>query len=91
MNKQDLVRRIAKDSGITIKEAALVLDNTLDIIADEMAKGEKIQLVGFGTFETKTRAGRMGRNPRTKEPVEVKPSTVPTFKAGAKLKEKVKK
>ncbi|MBO4361028.1 MAG: HU family DNA-binding protein [Eubacteriaceae bacterium] len=90
MNKQDLVRKIAKESDVTIKQAALVLDKTLDIITDALAEGEKVQLVGFGTFEARKRAGRIGRNPRTNQPVDIKPSRVPSFKAGAKLKAKVK-
>ncbi|MBR2781123.1 MAG: HU family DNA-binding protein [Eubacteriaceae bacterium] len=90
MNKQDLVRKIAKESDVTIKQAALALDKTLDAITDALAEGEKVQLVGFGTFEARQRSGRIGRNPRTNEPVDIKPSKVPSFKAGAKLKAKVK-
>lgn len=90
MNKQELVRKVAKESDVTIKQATLVLDNTLEAIADALAEGEKVQLVGFGTFETRKRLGRVGRNPRTNEPVTIKPSRVPSFKAGAKLKAKVK-
>lgn len=91
MNKQDLARKTAKAANVTIKEAALIIDTAFDAIADTLAEGEKVQISGFGTFEARTRAARTGINPRTKEPVEVKATTTPAFKAGAVLKAKVKK
>ncbi|MDD4509623.1 MAG: HU family DNA-binding protein [Oscillospiraceae bacterium] len=90
MNKQDLTEKIAADAGVTQKQASAALDSTLNAIVAAVAVGEKIQLVGFGTFESKKREARTGLNPRTKEPVEIPASTVPVFKAGKAFKDAVK-
>ena len=89
MNKTELIAAVAEKTGVTRKESEQVLAAVLDTIAEELAKGERVQLVGFGAFETKHREPRVGRNPRTKEAVEIPASTVPTFKAGKQFKEKV--
>lgn len=89
MNKTELIAAVAEKTGVTKKETEAVLGAILDTIADEMAAGNRVQLVGFGGFETKQRAPRTGRNPRTKEAVEIPASTVPVFKAGKALKDKV--
>ena len=91
MNKTELIAAVAEKTGVTRKESEQVLAAVLDTIAEELAKGERVQLVGFGAFETKHREPRVGRNPRTKEAVEIPASTVPVFKAGKALKEKVDK
>ncbi len=91
MNKTELIVAIAEKAGTTRKDTEKVVSAMLEVIADQLAKGDRIQLVGFGAFETKHRAARQGRNPRTKEPVQIPATTVPVFKAGKALKEKVDK
>lgn len=91
MNKTELINEVAKKCGISKKDAEKAVNATIDTIADTLAAGDKVQLVGFGSFETKTREARMGRNPRTKEAVEIPAATVPVFKAGKALKDKVAK
>ena len=91
MNKTELVAAIADQAEISKKDAEKALKAFTDVVAAELKKGEKIQLVGFGTFEVSERAAREGRNPRTKEPLTIPASTVPVFKAGKELKEKVNK
>ena len=71
------------------KDAEAVITATLDAITDALKDGEKVQLVGFGSFEVKKRAARVGRNPKTKEPIDIPASTVPVFKAGKVLKDMV--
>ena len=77
-----LSRSDAKGSAVT---------TTFDTIADALSQGDKVQLVGFGGFETKKREARMGRNPKTKEAIEIPATTIPVFKAGKALKEKTAK
>ncbi len=89
MNKTELIAEIAVKTGLAKKDAEKALNATLDIVADALAAGEKVQLVGFGGFETKNREARMGRNPKTKEAIEIPASRVPVFKAGKALKDKV--
>ena len=89
MNKQEFVKIIAEKSEVSQKVAASVLDNALETIMDAVAKNDKVQLVGFGTFESKHREARTGRNPRTREEVRIPASTVPAFKAGKAFKDKV--
>ena len=89
MNKQEFVKIIAEKSEVSQKVAASVLDNALETIMDAVAKNDKVQLVGFGTFESKHREARTGRNPRTKEEVQIPASPVPAFKAGKAFKDKV--
>jgi DNA-binding protein HU-beta len=90
MNKQQLVSNIAEKSGLTKRDVELVVNSFLDEVTETLQQGEKVQLIGFGTFETRKRASRTGRNPQTGETIEIPESTVPAFKAGNKLKEAVK-
>ena len=87
MNKAELITKIAADSGLSKKDSEKALTAALNAIADSLKKGEKVQLVGFGIFDVKVRAARTGRNPKTKEPVEIPASKVPQFKAGKLLKD----
>ncbi len=91
MNKTELIAAIAAKTGLSKKDADKALAATIETIADAMAAGNKVQLVGFGSFETKTRAAHEGRNPRTKETMTFPAKTVPVFKAGKALKDKVAK
>ena len=88
MNKGELIAKIA-EAGLSRKDAGVALDAAIAAIGDALAKGESVQLVGFGTFSVKERAAREGRNPRTGETVKIKAAKAPTFKAGKALKEKV--
>ena len=90
MNKVELVTKMAEKSNLTKKEAALALDAFIESVEEALENREKIQLVGFGTFETRERAAREGRNPRTKEAITIPASTVPVFKAGKEFKDRVK-
>jgi len=90
MNKQDLVNSISEKSGLTKKDVETVLNSFLGEVTDALSSGEKVQLIGFGTFETRTRSARVGRNPQTGETLPIPESKVPAFKAGNKLKEAVK-
>ncbi|WP_027092151.1 HU family DNA-binding protein [Cohnella thermotolerans] len=90
MNKTDLVNNIAEKSGLTKKDVESVLNGFLGEVSEALAKGDKVQLIGFGTFETRNRSGRVGRNPQTGKTIEIAASKVPAFKAGNKLKEAVK-
>ena len=90
MNKTDLINNISDKSGLTKKDVESVLNSFLSEVTDALAGGDKVQLIGFGTFETRKRAGRTGRNPQTGIAIEIPESTVPAFKAGNKLKEAVK-
>ncbi|GIO15809.1 DNA-binding protein HU [Cohnella xylanilytica] len=90
MNKTDLINNIAEKSGLTKKDVESVLNGFLGEVSDALAKGDKVQLIGFGTFETRARSGRVGRNPQTGKTIEIAASKVPAFKAGNKLKEAVK-
>lgn len=91
MNKSDLISSIAEKSKLTKKDAEAALKAFIESVEEALAKGEKVQLVGFGTFETRERAARSGRNPRTKEVIEIAATVVPVFKAGKEFKEKVSK
>ena len=88
MTKQDLVSVVA-ESGMTKKEAAAAIDAILDTIKDALADGDKVSLVGFGSFSVKKRKAREGRNPRTGKPLKIPAKTVPVFKAGKALKDAV--
>jgi len=90
MNKNELVSNIAQKSGLTKKDVEVVINGLLDEITGALAAGDKVQFVGFGTFETRKRASRSGRNPQTGALIEIPETTVPAFKAGNKLKEAVK-
>jgi DNA-binding protein HU-beta len=90
MNKTDLVSKIAQKNGMTKKDVEKVLNGFLGEVTQALSSGDKVQLIGFGTFETRKRSGRTGRNPQTGKVIQIKASTVPAFKAGNKLKEAVK-
>jgi DNA-binding protein HU-beta len=89
MNKTELVAAIAEKTELSKKDAEKALKAFTDVVADELKKGEKIQLVGFGTFEVSERAAREGRNPRTGEAMQIAASKAPKFKAGKALKDVV--
>ena len=89
MNKTELVAAIAEQAEISKKDAEKALKAFTDVVAEELKKGEKIQLVGFGTFEVSTRAAREGRNPQTGETMKIEASKAPKFKAGKALKDMV--
>ena len=86
MNKSDLVTEIAKESGITLAQANLALNATMETITHAIKQGEKVTLVGFGTFSIADRKARIGRNPKTGEEIKIKAKKVPRFSPGAKLK-----
>jgi DNA-binding protein HU-beta len=89
MNKAELVAAMAEASGISKKDAEKALKAFTDVVSDELKKGEKVQLVGFGTFEVSERAERDGRNPQSGEPMKIPASKAPKFKAGKGLKDLV--
>ena len=89
MNKKDLVQKIAETNELTKQQVADVLDTVLDSIGDAIAAGDKVQLLGFGTFEKRERPARTARNPRTGETIEIAAASVPAFKPGKALKDKV--
>ncbi|MBR6377442.1 MAG: HU family DNA-binding protein [Oscillospiraceae bacterium] len=91
MNKTELIAAVAAKSELSKKNAEKAVAALLDTVAETLAAGEKVQLVGFGTFETREREARTAKNPRTLETVEVPASRVPAFKAGQALKAKVAK
>lgn len=91
MNKAELITSMAEKSGLTKKETEAVLKAFVESVEEALEKGEKVQLVGFGTFETRERAARTGRNPRTKEEIQIPASKVPVFKAGKEFKDIVNK
>ena len=90
MNKTELIAEIAAKAGISKKDAEKALAATVDTITDSVVKGDKVQLVGFGSFELKCRPARVGRNPKTKESIEIPASRVPVFKAGKAFKDAAK-
>ena len=89
MNKTDLIAKIAAETGLPKKDSEKALTATLNAITDALKSGDKVQLVGFGVFDVKERSARMGRNPKTKEPIEIPASKAPQFKAGKALKDAV--
>ena len=91
MNKATLIAKIAEKSELNKKQAEAALTALTDTIVEALKEGEKVQLVGFGSFEVKKRAARIGRNPKTKESIEIPASVVPVFKAGKALKDAVSK
>ncbi len=91
MNKTELVAVVAENAGLTKKDAERVINASIDAITAALANGEKVQISGFGTFETKTREARIGRNPHTKEAIEIPATRVPTFKSSKALKDIVTK
>lgn len=91
MNKTELVNAVAEKAALSKKDAEKVINATVDAITAALQAGDKVQLVGFGAFEVKTRAARQGRNPRTKETITIPASKSPVFKAGKALKDAVAK
>jgi DNA-binding protein HU-beta len=87
MNKTELISKIALNSGLSKKDSEKALTSALDAITEALNDGEKVQIVGFGIFDVKSRAARIGRNPKTKEAIQIPPSKVPQFKAGKAFKE----
>ena len=91
MNKAELVAVVAEKAGLSKKDSEKAVNAAIDAVSAELVAGGKVQLVGFGSFETKVRNARVGRNPRTKEEIEIPASRVPAFKAGKALKDAVAK
>ena len=91
MNKTELINEIAAKSGLSKKDSEKALGATICAVSAALKKGEKVQLVGFGIFDVKNRAARIGRNPKTKEPINIPATRTPVFKAGKALKDAVAK
>ena len=91
MNKSDLIAAIAAKKKKKKKDAEATLNAFIEVVTETLAKGDKVQLVGFGSFEVRKRAARKGRNPQTKEEIKIPASKAPVFKAGKALKELVNK
>ena len=92
MNKQELIAEVAKKTEVSKKAAEAVVNGTIEVITEELTSGGKVQLIGFGTFETRQRKAREGRNPRNPEvTIKIPASTAPVFKAGKALKDAVGK
>ena len=91
MNKADLISNISANSGLSKKDSEKALAATIDAITDALKAGDKVQLVGFGIFDVKDRAARTGRNPKTKEAIQIPASRTPQFKAGKAFKDAVAK
>ena len=89
MNKAELINSVAVSAGVSKKEAEAVISATFEAITAALQEGDKVQLVGFGSFEVKKREARVGRNPKTKEEIQIPASKVPVFKAGKALKDAV--
>ena len=91
MNKSELIAAVAAKTGDTKKVAEASVNAVIDVITETLKKGDKVQLVGFGSFEVRKRAARKGRNPQTKEEIKIPASKAPVFKAGKALKDLVNK
>ena len=91
MNKADLIAAMAAKTGDTKKVAEASVNAFVDVVTETLKKGDKVQLVGFGSFEVRKRAARKGRNPQTKEEIKIPASKAPVFKAGKALKDLVNK
>ena len=91
MNKTELIAAAAEKAGMSKKDAECVINAAIDTVVAELAKGERVQLSGFGIFETKEREERVGRNPRTKETIRIPATRTPAFKASKALKDAVSK
>lgn len=91
MNKAELVKAMSDETNLTQKDVEKVLNSFVNVVSDALANKDKVQLVGFGTFETRERAERTGRNPQTGAEMKIPASVVPAFKAGKALKENVNK
>lgn len=91
MNKSELIAAVAEQAGLSKKDAEKAVNAVVAAVTDALVEGDKVQLVGFGTFEVRTREARTGKNPRTGEAIEIAASKVPAFKAGKALKDAVNK
>ena len=91
MNKAELINAVAEKAGLSKKDTEAAITAAIAVITENLAQDEKVQLVGFGSFEVKARAERIGRNPKTKEEIQIPASRVPAFKAGKALKDAVAK
>ena len=89
-NKADLIDGVASKSGLTKKDATSAVEALFDVVTETLADGERVQVIGFGSFEVRDRAARKGRNPQTGEEIEIPATKVPAFKAGKGLKDSVK-
>ena len=89
MNKAELINAAADKAGLSKKDSESAVAAVVDVITESLVQGDKVQLVGFGSFEVKQRAARLGRNPKTKEELKIPASKVPVFKAGKALKDTV--
>ena len=89
MNKTELINAVAEKADLSKKDAEAAVTAVIDAITESLIQGEKVQLVGFGAFEVKARAERIGRNPQTKETIQIPASKTPVFKAGKALKDAV--
>ncbi len=89
MTKQDLITQVASNTGLSKKQTSEVIDDIVDAISKALASGEKVSLIGFGTFETRKRAAREGRNPQTNKPIRIAAKTVPVFRPGKALRDNV--
>jgi DNA-binding protein HU-beta len=90
MNKQELINGIAARTELTKKDVTTVVEGFLSEVTEALESGDKVQLIGFGTFETRKRSARKGRNPQTGAEIDIPETKVPAFKAGKKLKDAVK-
>lgn len=91
MNKSELIAAMAEKSGLSKKDSEKALGAFMDTVVDALKDGDKVALVGFGTFDVRERAVRTGLNPRTKEPIEIAASKAPAFKAGKAFKDELNK
>ena len=89
MNKTELIASVANEAEITKKDAEKAVKAVFSVISDSLTKGDKVQIIGFGTFEVRQRKAREGRNPRNNEPIQIEASKTPAFKAGKQLKDLV--
>ncbi|MDA1191291.1 MAG: HU family DNA-binding protein [Candidatus Poribacteria bacterium] len=89
MTKQDLIDQVAESSGLSKKQTGEVIDSVVDAISGALADGDKVSLIGFGTFETRKRAAREGRNPQTGKKIKISAKTVPVFRPGKALRDRV--
>lgn len=90
MNKTEFIAALAENAEFSKKDAEKALNAVIDTVTKALSDGDKVQLVGFGTFEVRERAGRTGKNPRTGDPIEIPPTKAPAFKPGKALKDAIK-
>lgn len=89
MNKSDLIKNIAAKTGLKRRDIEIIYGTLVETISHSLASGEKVQFIGFGTFETRKRSARLGRNPRTGKPLQIQAKNVPAFKPGKMLKQRM--